>query len=124
MSKSDLNRESILRMASGAIEEKVDYEVSRVIDNILDPNTKPDAKRKIVMTLEFSPDADRTRIGLSVSAKSALVPTSAVSTAMVITSDANGEMVVAEMVPQIPGQIGIDGSEQAMPRLLRLVNQA
>lgn len=119
----EFSRESILRMASGAIEEKVDYEVTRVIDNILDLNTKPDAKRKIVVTLEFSPDADRRRIGLAVNAKSVLVPTSAVSTAMVITSDGNGEMVVAEMVPQIPGQIGMDGAEQEQPKILRLLNQ-
>lgn len=30
---NEMIRESVLRMAAGAIEEKVDYEVSRVIDN-------------------------------------------------------------------------------------------
>ena len=119
----DMNRESILRMAHGAIEEKGDYEVSRVIDNILDPNTKADAKRKITITLEFVPDAERKHIALFASAKSALVPTAAVATSMVITSDGNGEMVIAEMVPQIPGQFSMDGSEQAQPKILKLVAQ-
>ena len=118
-----LNRESILRMAQGAIEEKVDYEVSRVIDNILDLNTKPDAKRKITITLEFVPDAERKRIGLFANAKSTLVPTAAVATSMVITTNRNGEVVIAEMVPQIPGQIDIQGQEQERPKILRLVNQ-
>lgn len=122
--EGSLNRESILRMAQGAIEEKVDYEVSRVIDNILDVNTKPDAKRKITVTLEFVPDAERKRIGLFVNAKSALVPTAAVATSMMITSDSNGELVVAEMVPQIPGQVNFDGYEQEQPKILRLINQA
>ena len=36
MKENQLKRDSILSMAQGAIEEKVDYEVSRVIDNILD----------------------------------------------------------------------------------------
>lgn len=117
----EMCRESILRMAQGAIEEKVDYEVTRVIDNILDVNTKPDAKRKITITLEFVPDAERKHIALYASAKSALVPTAAVATAMVITSDGNGEMVVAEMVPQIPGQISITGEVQAQPKILKLV---
>lgn len=117
----EMNRESILRMAQGAIEEKVDYEVSRVIDNILDPNTKPDAKRKITITLEFVPDAERKHISLFASAKSALVPTAAVATAMIITADGNGEMVIAEMVPQIPGQLNMDGTEQAQPKILKLV---
>ena len=47
MKENQLKRDSILSMAQGAIEEKVDYEVSRVIDNILDLNTDPKAKRKI-----------------------------------------------------------------------------
>lgn len=118
-----IEKDSILRMAAGAIEEKVDYEVSRVIDNILDVNTKPDAKRKIVITLEFMPNAERKRIAIAATAKSTLCPTSAVTTSMMITSNGNGEMVVAEMVPQIPGQLNMDGTEQAKPKILRLVNQ-
>ena len=117
-----MDRESILRMAGGAIEEKVDYEVSRVIDNIIDPNTKPDAKRKITVTLEFQPDAERKHISLFVSAKSTLVPTAPAATAMIITADGNGEMVVAELTPQIPGQINMSGAEQAPPKILKLVN--
>lgn len=121
MKENELKRDSILRMAAGAIEEKVDYEVSRVIDNILDLNTKPDAKRKITITLEFLPDAERKHIGLAVTAKSTLVPTAAVSTSMMITADGNGEMVVAEMVPQIPGQLNMNGMEQEQPKILKLV---
>ena len=34
------NRDSIMRMARGAFEERVDYEMDKVIQNILDPNTK------------------------------------------------------------------------------------
>lgn len=119
---NELKKDSILRMAAGAIEEKVDYEVSRVIDNILDPNTDPKAKRKITVTLTFVPDAERKHISIQAEAKSALCPTAAVATAMVITSDGNGEMVVAEMVPQIPGQLSMSGTEQAQPKILRLVN--
>ena len=118
-----MDKSSILRMAAGAIEEKVDYEVTRVIDNILDLNTKPDAKRKITITLEFSPDSERKHIGLNVTAKATLVPTAATSTSLCITADGNGEMVVAEMVPQIPGQLAMDGGEQAQPKILRLVAQ-
>ena len=116
-----LKRESILRMAAGAIEEKVDYEVSRVIDNILDLNTKPDAKRKITITLVFQPDAERKHIAIQAEAKSTLVPTAAVATSIVITADGNGEMVAAEMVPQIPGQLNMSGAEQKQPTILKFV---
>ena len=124
MKENEIKRDSILRMASGAIEEKVDYEVSRVIDNILDLNTKPDAKRKITITLVFQPDAERKHISIQAEAKSTLVPTAAVATSMVITSDGNGEMVVAELTPQIPGQLNMSGGKQAQPKILRLVAQS
>lgn len=118
-----MDKESILSMAQGAIMERCDYEVSRVIDNIADLNTKPTAKRKIVVTLELTPDETRTKISLNASVKTTLAPTVPVSTALCITSDGNGEMVVAEMVPQIPGQLNMSGGEQAPPKILRLVNQ-
>ena len=42
---------------------------------------------------------------------------------MISTADGNGEMVVAEMVPQIPGQFNMDGDIQSAPKILKLVNQ-
>jgi len=113
-------RESIMSMAKGAFMERADYEMERVIDNILDVNTKPTAKRKITITLEFTPDDERQQIGVAVTAKSVLATTNPVTTALFITSDGNGEMVVAEMVPHIPGQLSMDGTEQEAPRLLKL----
>ena len=122
MKDEQFSRESILRMAQGAIEERVDYEVGRVIDNILDASTDPVAKRKITLTLEFKADSERKHITLNASAKSTLVPTMPASTSMIITSDGKGEMVVAEMVPQIPGQINMSGDVQPQPKILKLVN--
>lgn len=49
-------RDSIMSMARGAFEERVDYEMDKVIQNILDPNTKATAKRKITLTIELTPD--------------------------------------------------------------------
>lgn len=86
-------RDSIMSMARGAFEERVDYEMDKVIQNILDPNTKATAKRKITLTIE-------------------------------LTSDGNGELVVAEMVPQVPGQMNMDGTQQEAPKLLKLVQHA
>ena len=48
-------RDSIMSMARGAFEERVDYEMDKVIQNILDPNTKATAKRKITLTIEADP---------------------------------------------------------------------
>ena len=109
----------------GAILERVDYEMGRVLENVLDPNTKATAKRKITVGLELVPSADRKTITVLTTAKAALVPTDPVTTSHFITSAPNtGEMVVAEMVPQVPGQIFMDGDEQGQPKILKFARQA
>lgn len=106
-------RDSIMSMARGAFEERVDYEMDKVIQNILDPNTKATAKHKITLTIELTPDDERRTIGVSVTAKSTLAATNPVATALYVTSDGNGELVVAEMVPQVPGQMNMAVEEMA-----------
>ena len=116
-------KKSIVDMAGGAIKERVDYEMAKVIDNILDANTKPDAKRKLVLTLTITPDAERTNLTVETQVKTTLVPTNAVKTALYVAgATGTGEVQVLEMTPQIPGQLGMDKEEQEAPALLNIVN--
>lgn len=46
-----VNKKSVLDMAMGAIAEITDYEVNRVVANIMDPNTAATAKRNIAAYL-------------------------------------------------------------------------
>lgn len=116
-------RSSLLQMAKGAIQERVDYEVSKVIDNILDVNTDPIAKRKVTLTVEMKPDEDRSVVKITATAKSTLAPTVPIGTSLVITADENGEMMLAEIVPQVPGQMRMDGQEQEAPKILKIAGQ-
>ena len=111
-------RKSILEMCNGAFQERTDYEMNRLIENIMDPNTDPVAKRKIQITLELKPDAERTTVAVSCSVKSSLAPTYPVATMLYIAASDT----VIEMTPQIPGQINFVGEEQEAPAQLRLVN--
>ena len=113
-------RSSLLQMAKGAIQERVDYEVTKVIDNILDVNTDPLAKRKVTLLVELKPDEDRQVVKITASATSKLAPTSPVGTSLVITADRNGEMMLAEIVPQVPGQVSMEGTVQEAPKILKL----
>lgn len=81
-----LDKKSILEMSMGAILERVDYEMGKVMDNILDPNTKATAKRKISVTLELIPSADRRTITVQSTAKCSLTPTDPVTTSLYITT--------------------------------------
>lgn len=116
-------RNSIMQMARGAFQERVDYEMTRVIDNILDPNTKATAKRKITLTIELVPDDERENIAVAVTAKSTLASTNPVTTALFIARTNDGKHLIGEKVPQIPGQMRMDGSEQEPPKLLKLMQQ-
>lgn len=115
-------KKSILEMARGAFLEMTDYEVSRVMDNILDPNTKATAKRKITLTMELIPDDTRINIAVRFTPKSTLAPSNPVVTNLYVTgADGTGEVQVVEMVPQIPGQYTIEGAEQEAPAMLKLI---
>ena len=110
-------QKSILQMARGAILERADYEMTRIIENILDPNTPPTAKRKLTLTLELKPDNDRQTIVVGVVAKSTLAPTNPVVTTLYVADEES----VVEMAPQIPGQMDMDAAEQEAPAMLKIV---
>lgn len=80
----DNTTKSILQMARGAITERADYEMARIIGNIMDVNTKATAKRKLTLTLELVPDDERRNISVSVTAKSTLAATNPVTTSLYI----------------------------------------
>ena len=116
-------RSSLLQMAKGAIQERVDYEVSRVVDNILDMNTEAKVKRKFVLTITMVPDEDRQVVKIEASVKSTLAPVTPVGTSLVITADGNGEMILAEIIPQVPGQMSLTGEVQEAPKILKIAAQ-
>lgn len=111
---------SILQMARGAIMERVDYEMSRLLANILDPNTSATAKRKLTLTLDLKPDDDRKTITVSCTAKSTLAATNPVVTSLYVADEDS----VVEMVPQIPGQMGMNGNVQEAPPVLKIIKIA
>lgn len=115
-----MNKKSILEMAMGAIAEITDYEVERVVANIMDPNTSPTAKRKITVTLTFSPDDYRQQIGMDAQARTTLAPLQPVRTSLCITKGRDGELLLAEMMPQVPGQVDMDGAETPIPAMARV----
>ncbi len=121
----ELDKRSILEMSRGAILERADYEMGKVIDNILDINTKPTAKRKLTITLELVPSSDRRTVTVNTTAKSTLCPTDPVTTSLCISGNpSTGEMEVVEMVAQVPGQVSMGGETQDEPKILKFKRQA
>jgi hypothetical protein len=113
---------SILQMSRGAIIERVDLEMSKIIENIMDPNTKATEKRKLTLTLTLTPDDNRQTVSISTTAKPTLATTSPVVTALYIAgTDETGQVTAVEMTPNIPGQVDIYGGEQEPAATLKLI---
>ena len=112
-----LQNANLLEVAQGAIGERLTYELAKVVDNINDLNTKPGAARKLQLMITFKPDAERRQIQMSTQVKSTLVPTNEIETALYLTEH-NGGAALVEMVPQVPGQMAMDGSEQEQPKVI------
>lgn len=113
----DCPKKSILQMARGAIQERADYEITKILDNILDPNTSATATRKLTITLTLKPDDTRQNIAVGVVAKSALAATNPVTTSLYVAD----ENTIVEMTPQIPGQMDVSGNEQEAAPMLKLI---
>lgn len=103
-------RKSILQMCNGAFQERADYAMAAIVENILDPNTTAKAKRKVTITLELCPDDSRQNVVVNCSVTTKLAP-----------ADRD---TVLEMTPQVPGQLSVDCTEQGEPAELKLIKFA
>ena len=72
------------------------------------------------ITLTFAPDDYRQQIGMDAQAKTALAPIQPVRTSLCITKGRDGSLLLAEMTPQVPGQVDMDGDETPMPAMARV----
>ena len=62
------------KIANTALQEKVDKELEKVLENILDLNTETKATRKVTITLTMSTDDERTVVKTGMEVKSTLAP--------------------------------------------------
>lgn len=108
------NATSLLDMANGAIKERIDYEMGRVMQNISDPS----AKREITLKITLAPDEDRKHIEVSCTASSKLAAMNPVKTSLA-TGRENGQTVAVELTPQIPGQLDTTGNVTPVRKLLK-----
>ncbi|MER2126319.1 replication terminator protein [Solibacillus sp.] len=92
------------RFADGALAEKVNIELQKVMENIHDPNTDAVKQRKVVITLTLKPDEKREIIATNVDTKCTLAPAKGVATTMLIGTDVGGKVVGRELASGSPGQ--------------------
>lgn len=115
-----LDKASIIEMARGAVIERVDMEMAKVMANIQDLNTEPGKARQISIKVTLKPDNQRANIKISYQVESKLAPAAPIETSLYSgIDDSTGEVFAVENTPNIPGQMALSGKEQEPPKILK-----
>lgn len=94
-------------IGEGGLQEKVDKELEKVFDNILDPNTDSKTARKLTITLTMKPDDARQTVSTAMEVKSTLAPQKSVATTILV-GQKDGQTFANELKSSVPGQMYFD----------------
>ena len=104
-----MSKVNLETFAGGALQEKFDDAMEKVLVNMMDPNTPWKNKRKIVVEVSFEQNEDRDDSTVNVSVVSKLAPVKPVSTRMAIGKDLEtGQVFAEEYGSQCRGQMTLD----------------
>jgi len=105
-------------LMDGALTERFNREMERVLANVFDPNTNPKAKRQIQIIIDVAPNERRDAAVLRVDVKTKTAPPVAIEQTVFLHMDDAGNVTASEITREVPGQIGMDGSEQPIPSVI------
>ena len=91
-------------LMDGALTERFNYEMERVLQNVFDPNTNPKAKRQIQIVIDITPNERRDAAEFKVDVKSKVAQT------VMLYQDDDGNVTATELTGQLPGQVDMDGN--------------
>lgn len=114
------------QLAGGTLQEKFDREITRVIDNMQDPNTPFGKKRKITINISFVQNEMRDDAKIEISLNSKLAGVISAKTNFAMGKDLkSGEVVVNEYGKQIPGQMSFSdlGQKEEGPQKVTPIQQ-
>lgn len=90
--------------AHGALAERFNEELLKILENIADPNTDPTKVRTLTIKVKIAGDEDRNLANAKIQAQAKLVPAREVPAKLIIDYDTNGQLTGAELKSNIPGQ--------------------
>lgn len=110
--------------AEGALAERTNSELQKILENIADPNTDATKKRKLTLTITLSADEKRDVVLTNVIAKCTLAPAKQIETKLIMDMDSKGKITGAELKSGIKGQtfIDVDTGEIQDDRGMKIVN--
>ncbi len=94
--------------AGGALSERLNTDLQKVLENIADPNTDGKKKRKLTLTITFNADESRDVVMTNVVSKLTLAPAHAIEAKLLMDLDGKGKVTGAELKSGVKGQTFID----------------
>lgn len=95
-----MNSFSLSTMKNGALEERFQRELARVLANIADPNTSREASRSISLHIVFKPAEDRQYAAVTARVVSKLAPDKPLTTFTLFEEHGDGLTIAVEQVPR------------------------
>lgn len=106
---------SLSDLMDGGLEERFNQELTKVWQNVYDPNTNPTAARKVVMEVKIVPNERRDSVQFHVNVPSKLAPHVALTQTVMLSLGADGTITATERTEQVPGQLDMEGNEAPLP---------
>jgi hypothetical protein len=98
----------LTNFAEGAVAERFNIELQKILENIADPNTDPKKARKLTLTLTVKADEKRDIANVSIQTKTVTVPAREIETKIIMDYDPRSGIVGAELKSGAKGQMFID----------------
>lgn len=106
---------SLSDLMDGGLEERFNQELTKVWQNVYDPNTNPTAARKVVMEVKIVPNERRDSVQFHVNVSSKLAPHVALTQTVMLSLGADGTITATERTEQVPGQLDMESNEAPLP---------
>lgn len=108
--------------ADGAVAERFNQELKKLLENIADPNTDPKKARKLTLTVTLKADEKRDLATVNVVAKSTLAPAKDIETKIIMDYDNEGKVIGAELKSGAKGQTFITEDGEVVDDKGKVIN--
>lgn len=104
-----MNKVSLEEFTGGALQEKFDVALEKVLENMTDPNTPWKNKRGVTVKITFQQNEERNDVSVDVAAETKLAAVKPIGTRMSIGRDLRtGELFAEEYGSQVRGQMSLE----------------
>ena len=109
---------SLDQLMDGALVERFNQELAKLMENVYDLRTDPNKRRRISLIFDFKPNERRDAAEMSADVKIMTAPPIPLTQTILMSISDDGHVRLTERTDQVPGQISIEGQEAPLPKII------